>query len=88
MKISTDEAWRKAANCAVLMQQAPDHATRLALVRMRDSWIAIANDGAFLGAFDGYAALASFPVEPPRRAVPHTGLPPHSANRRIRQNGT
>ncbi len=63
MKISTEEAWRKAANCSLLMQQAQDQSTRLALARMRDSWIAIANDGEFLGAFDGYAALAVLPVE-------------------------
>ena len=53
MPISTEEAWRKAANCAVLVQQAPDETTRLALVGMRNSWIAIANDSAFLNSFDG-----------------------------------
>ena len=63
MRINIEEAWRKAANCSLLMQQAQDDSTRLALARMRDSWIAIANDGEFLGAFDGHLALASFPGE-------------------------
>ncbi len=63
MPMSTEEAWRKAANCAVLVQQAPDEATRFALVRMRNSWIAIANDSAVLGSFDGYAALSIHPED-------------------------
>lgn len=63
MAIQTHEAWRKAASCALLAEQAADEATRGALIRMRNSWIMIANDAEFLGTVDENAVLALHPDE-------------------------
>ena len=63
MSVQTNDAWRKAASCALLAEQAADAVTRDALIRMRNSWIMIANDAEFLGTLDGQAVLTVQPEE-------------------------
>ncbi len=63
MTIRTDEAWRKAASCAILAEQAGNDVARGALIQMRNSWIMIANDAEVLGAMDSAAVLSLLPDE-------------------------
>ena len=63
MTIRSDQAWRKAAACAVLANQAGSEISRGALIRMRNSWITIANDAEVLGAVDSDALLSLQPDE-------------------------
>ena len=63
MAIRTDEAWRKAASCAILAEQAGNEIARGALIQMRNSWIMIANDAEVLGAMDSEAVLSLLPDE-------------------------
>jgi hypothetical protein len=63
MAIRTEEAWRKAATCALLAEQAGDEVSRGALIKLRNSWIMVANDAEFLGALDGNAVLDLHPDE-------------------------
>jgi hypothetical protein len=43
MRLKADDAWRKAAQCARLAQEADDHTERDLYLRMRDAWITVAN---------------------------------------------
>jgi hypothetical protein len=51
------EAWRKAANCALLAGQVTDERTRSALITLRNSWINMANNSEIVGAVDANAVL-------------------------------
>jgi len=57
MAVPPKEAWRKAANCALLAGQVADEPTRNALIALRNSWINIANNSEVLGAVDANAVL-------------------------------
>jgi hypothetical protein len=61
MAIRTEEAWRKAAACALLAEQAGDDVARGALIKLRNSWIMVANDAGFLGFLDSNAVLGLHP---------------------------
>ena len=52
MRSKSDHAWRMAAQCAKLAQEADQKHERDFYVRMRDSWITVANRFAFLDAVD------------------------------------
>ena len=43
MRLKADDAWRKAAECARLAQEADDETERGLYLRMRDAWITVAN---------------------------------------------
>jgi hypothetical protein len=57
MAAQPKEAWRKAANCALLAGQVADEPTRNALTTLRNSWINIANNSEIVGAVDTNAVL-------------------------------
>ena len=57
MTIGPAEAWRKALNCTCLADKAADEIARKILTVIRDSWIAIANDGEVVGTTDPIATL-------------------------------
>ena len=57
MAVPSEEAWRKAANCALLIDQTADEPTRNALITIRNSWIRIANASEIVGAVDVNAVL-------------------------------
>jgi hypothetical protein len=57
MAVPSKEAWRKAANCALLAEQVADEPTRNALIALRNSWINIANNSEVVGAVDANAVL-------------------------------
>jgi hypothetical protein len=57
MTIRPQDAWRKALNCTLLADQAMDELARKTLIVIRNSWIAIANDGEVLGTTDPEAVL-------------------------------
>jgi hypothetical protein len=42
------EAWRRAADCAARAEEAADEHTRILFIKLRDSWIHVANHWAFL----------------------------------------
>jgi hypothetical protein len=48
MRSKSDHAWRMAAECAKLAQEADQKDERDFYIRMRDSWITVANRFAFL----------------------------------------
>jgi hypothetical protein len=52
MRSKSDHAWRMAAQCAKLAQEADQKDERDFYVRMRDSWITVANRFAFLDIVD------------------------------------
>jgi hypothetical protein len=57
MAVPSKEAWRKAANCALLAEQVADEPTHNALIALRNSWINIANNSEVVGAVDANAVL-------------------------------
>ena len=57
MAVPSKEAWRKAANCALLAELVAEEPTRNALITLRNSWINIANDSEVVGAADANAVL-------------------------------
>jgi hypothetical protein len=63
--------WRMAAQCAKLAQEADQKDERDFYIRMRDSWITVANRFAFLDIVDEHGTPA--PLTPPRagRYVPY-----------------
>src|SRR5262249_39292516 len=71
MRSKSDHAWRMAAQCAKLAQQADQKDEREFYVRMRDSWITVANRYAFLDIVDEHGTPS--PLSPPRagRYVPY-----------------
>jgi hypothetical protein len=52
MRSKSDHAWRMAAQCAKLAQDAEEKDEREFYVRMRDSWITVANRYEFLDGID------------------------------------
>ena len=65
MRSKSDHAWRMAAECAKLAQGAEEKDEREFYVRMRDSWIAVANRYEFLDGIDEHGA----PTERPRSSA-------------------
>src|SRR6266702_4330213 len=63
MRSKSDHAWRMAAECAKLAQGADEKDEREFYVRMRDSWITVANRYEFLNAV-GEPAGGPRPVMP------------------------
>jgi len=57
MAVPFKEAWRKAANCALLAELVAEEPTRNALITLRNSWINIANDSEVVGVVDANAVL-------------------------------
>jgi hypothetical protein len=71
MGLRAGDAWRKAAQCARLAQQADDDAERQLYLRMRDAWISVANRCEFLevtpepvAPADGLPSVAGPPSAP------------------------
>jgi hypothetical protein len=70
MGLRADHAWRTAAQCARLARDADTESERAYFVRMRDTWITIANDCEFLdspaegAASDGLAHVEGPPAGP------------------------
>lgn len=62
MRSKSDHAWRMAAQCEKLAQEADEKDEREFYVRMRDSWITVANRYEFLDVVDEHGA----PIERPR----------------------
>jgi hypothetical protein len=66
MRSKSDHAWRMAAQCAKLAQEADQKDERDFYVRMRDSWITVANRFAFLDVVDEHGL-------PGERSAPAAG---------------
>jgi hypothetical protein len=66
MRSKSDHAWRMAAQCAKLVQEADQKDERDFYVRMRDSWITVANRFAFLDVVDEHGL-------PGERSAPAAG---------------
>jgi len=60
-----------AAECAKLAQDADEKDEREFYVRMRDSWITVANRYEFLDGLDGRGAPAERPRSPAGQYLPH-----------------
>jgi hypothetical protein len=71
MRSKSEHAWWMASQCARLAQEADQKDEREFYVRMRDSWITVANRYAFLDIIDEHGAPV--PLSPPRagRYVPN-----------------
>src|SRR5215467_12952961 len=69
MKSKSDHAWRMAAQCARLAQEADQKDEREFYVRMRDSWITVANRYAFLDIVDEHGTPAPLSPSRARRAL-------------------
>ena len=57
-RIKAEAAWRTAAQCAVLAQEADEKDEREYYIRIRDAWIGLANRCEFLDV-PGHQAVAS-----------------------------
>jgi hypothetical protein len=57
MRSKSDHAWRMAAQCAKLALNADEKDEREFYIRMRDSWITVANRFAFLDIIDEQGPL-------------------------------
>jgi hypothetical protein len=68
MRFRADNAWRTAAQCARLAQDADDQTEREFYLRMRDAWISVANRCEFLD-------MPAEPV-PPADGLPSGAGPP------------
>lgn len=66
MRSKSDHAWRMAAQCAKLAQEADQKDERDFYIRMRDSWITVANRFAFLDILDEHGL-------PVHRSAPTAG---------------
>jgi len=64
MLSKSDHAWSMAARCAKLAQRAEQKDERDFFIRMRDSWIKVANRLAFLDVVDEHGTPT--PLSPPR----------------------
>jgi len=71
MRSKSDHAWRRAAECAKLAQGADEKDEREFYVRMRDSWITVANRYEFLDAVDEQGAPAERPRSAAGQYIPH-----------------
>ena len=71
MRSKSEHAWWMASQCARLAQEADQKDEREFYVRMRDSWITVANRYAFLDIIDEHGTPV--PLSPPRagRYVPN-----------------
>jgi hypothetical protein len=70
MRSKSDHAWRMAAQCAKLAQGTDEKDEREFYVRMRDSWITVANRYEFLDAVDEHAAPTGRPRNPAGQYIP------------------
>lgn len=71
MRSKSDHAWRMAAQCAKLAQDAGETGEREFYVRMRDSWITVANRYEFLDVIDEHGAPTERPRSPAGQYIPH-----------------
>jgi len=71
MRSKSDHAWRMAAQCAKLAQNADEKDEREFYVRMRDSWITVANRHEFLDGIDEQGASMKRPRSPAGRYIPY-----------------
>jgi hypothetical protein len=71
MRSKSDHAWRMAAECAKLAQGADEKDEREFYVRMRDSWITVANRYEFLDGIDEQGAPMKRPRSPAGRYIPY-----------------
>ena len=65
MRSKSDHAWRMAAQCAKLALDADKKDEREFYIRMRDSWITVANRFAFLDVIDEQGAPTGRIRRPP-----------------------
>jgi len=70
MRSKSDHAWRMAAECAKLAQGADEKDERDFYVRMRDSWITVANRCEFLDGIDERGAPAERSRNPAGQYIP------------------
>ena len=70
MRSKSDHAWRMAAQCEKLAQEADEKDEREFYVRMRDSWITVANRYEFLDVVDEHAAPSERPRSPAGQYIP------------------
>jgi hypothetical protein len=96
MRSKSDHAWRMAAECAKLAQGADEKDERDFYVRMRDSWITVANRYEFLDAVDEHAgrtasrcrrAIHPSPREPQPGPATRIGFAPRTVTSRPRSPG-
>jgi hypothetical protein len=71
MRSKSDHAWRMAAQCAKLAQNADEKDEREFYVRMRDSWITVANRYEFLDGVDEQGAPSERPRSRAGQYIPH-----------------
>ena len=71
MRSKSDHAWRMAAQCAKLAQNADEKDEREFYVRMRDSWITVANRYEFLDVIDEQGVPAERPRSATGQYIPH-----------------
>jgi hypothetical protein len=71
MRSKSDHAWRMAAQCAKLAQGADAKDERDFYVRMRDSWITVANRYEFLDVINEQGAPTERPRSPLGQYISH-----------------
>jgi hypothetical protein len=71
MRSKSDHAWRMAAQCAKLAQNAEEKDEREFYVRMRDSWITVANRYEFLDVIDDQGAPRERRRSPAGQYIPY-----------------
>jgi hypothetical protein len=71
MRSKSDHAWRMAAQCAKLAQNADEKDEREFYVRMRDSWITVANRYEFLDGVDEQGAPSERPRSRAGQYIPY-----------------
>jgi hypothetical protein len=71
MRSKSDHAWRMAAQCAKLAQNADEKDEREFYVRMRDSWITVANRYEFLDGVDEQGAASERPRSRAGQYIPY-----------------
>ena len=71
MRSKSDHAWRMAAQCAKLAQNADEKDEREFYVRMRDSWITVANRYEFLDGIDEPSVPRVRPRSPAGQYIPY-----------------
>jgi hypothetical protein len=78
MGVKTDRAWRTAARCARLAQEADDDAEREFYRRMRDAWISVANRCEFLETAASASITEQFPKAEGAPTAPFIPLGPRA----------
>jgi hypothetical protein len=71
MRSKSEHAWRMAAQCAKLAQDAAEKDEREFYVRMRDSWITVANRYEFLDGIDEPGVPRERPRSPAGQYIPY-----------------